>query len=98
MDWRECVDARLVTDGTSRFKWPSEGHGGFDCSVNFTVSDVSGGIQWIVSWPGDFALSTEPLKTFFEIGGEAAVGATGSLILGYLLLVVLLGYLVDVLS
>lgn len=81
MNWRECVELFESWGVRSRFELPSEGQGGFDCEDAFTISDVTGGFMWFTTWPGDWILSQEPLRTFFEIDGPSAVGTTGSIVL-----------------
>jgi hypothetical protein len=83
MKWDLCVVDRLLTKNESRFDRPESG--GFDCTENLTISDIWGGWQWLVSWPGDWILSQEPLRSFFELDGPIGpIGAGGSMVLGYL--------------
>mgnify|MGYP003133120368 CR=1 FL=1 len=91
MNWKECASRLEAILPGGRFHWP--GWNGFDCSQDFTISDVWGGISWIWTWPGDWILSREPLATFFEIEGSTAIGATGSTILGFLILLIIVGLL-----
>ena len=93
MNWKECVNLLELYDLGDRFTWPPDALG-FDCDVeNFTISDVWGAISWIWTWPGDWVLSQEPIKTFFEIEGATATGAIGSTLIGFFLLYSLTGIL-----
>ena len=90
MNWKECVGLLERYDLGDRFTWPPNALS-FDCSkVDFTISDVSGGIAWVWTLPGDYVLSQEPLRTFFEIDGSQAVGTVSSYIIGWLLFSVLM--------
>jgi len=93
MNWKECVNLLERYDLGDRFTWPPNALG-FDCEVDaFTISDVWGGISWVWTLPGDYALSQEPFKTFFEIDGSAAMGTTASIVIGWVLFFVLMGLL-----
>jgi hypothetical protein len=78
MNWKEC--ARLTEQHLpgSRFLWPEGGAENLDCTSGLTISDVWGAVAWAWTWPGDWILSQEPLRTFFEIEGTSAVGTIGS--------------------
>lgn len=89
MNWRDCVVHRETSEGRSRFELPASDQGGFDCEAAFTISDVSGGLMWATTWPGDWVLSQEPLRTFFEIEGPTAIGATGSIFLFWIAVLII---------
>jgi hypothetical protein len=90
MNWKDCVSQVEYFGLGDRFTWPPDLRG-FDCKPDaFTISDAWGAIAWVWTLPGDWLLSQEPLKTFFEIEGTTAVGTTGSVILGFPILFVIL--------
>lgn len=68
--------------GRSRFSWPQEGSGGFNCSPDFTISDLTGAAQWLWTSPGDLILTVKSLHQFFEIQGPA-VGHIFSYVFGF---------------
>ena len=93
MNWKECVNLIESYGLGDRFTWPPKSLG-FDCEpASFTISDVWGAMAWVWTWPGDWFLSQEPIKTFFEIEGTTAVGALGSAGLGWLIALVILSAL-----
>lgn len=81
-DWRECAQAMYTLAGRSRFSWPQEGSGGFNCSPDFTISDLTGALRWLWTFPGDLILTIKPLHQFFEIQGPA-VGHLFSYVFGF---------------
>lgn len=85
MNWKECAEIREALNPGARFEWPPTFLNGFDCTQDFTVSDVLGAISWLWTWPGDYILSSEPFRTFFEIEQPVAIGAIGSTLLGWFL-------------
>ena len=89
MNWKECVNLLELYGVGDRFTWPPDAMS-FDCEADFTISDVWGGIAWVWTLPGDYVLSQEPLRTFFEINGNQAIGTTASCIIGWLLFYFLL--------
>ncbi len=91
MNWKECARQMEAFNPGERFRWP--GLNGIDCSQDFTISDVWGAIAWGWTWPGDWVLSQEPLRTFFEIEPPTAIGTIGSTILGFLIAFMLLAIL-----
>ncbi|PWG16338.1 hypothetical protein DFK10_11890 [Salibaculum griseiflavum] len=91
MNWAQCAERMEDYMPGWRLMWPSDGIEFFDCEAGLTISDVWGAISWIWTYPGDWILSQEPLRTFFEIEGQTAVGATGSTILGWLIFLILAG-------
>jgi hypothetical protein len=102
MNWKECaalkersleVRPKFLSE-SPRFQWPTEGISGFNCESGVTISDIWGVISWVWTYPGDIMLSIEPAKKFFEIEGTVAIGAVGSTILSWLLMIPLLGFYV----
>jgi hypothetical protein len=67
-----------------RFQFPPDGIEMIDCNPDFTISDIWGLASWLWTWPGDWLLSQELLKTFFEIDGPSAIGAGASYVLPWL--------------
>jgi hypothetical protein len=85
MDWKACVAQSEKLGIRSRFDWPTGE--GFDCNPTaFTFNDVWGGISWVWTYPGDFILSSEPMRSFFELGNEPIIGSWISTILAWFLL------------
>ncbi len=69
---------------------------GFDCDNGaFTISDVWGAISWVWTLPGDWVLSQEPISTFFEIAGETAIGAIGSTLAMWAMLILFIFAIAD---
>lgn len=96
MNWKECVRFDEMYGIRSRFEWPvGEGKSGFDCNDAFTFNDISGALNWIITWPGDYILNSAAARSFFEMGPEQVVGNPWSAVLGILLLI---GALLIVLS
>ena len=89
MNWKECIELRESLNPGARFEWPPGGLTGFDCAVPMTISDVWGGLSWVWTWPGDYILSMEPLRTFFEIQPPGPIGTLASTFLGWVIFVVL---------
>lgn len=83
LNWKECVASKELY--YSRFTWPDKAWGGFNCSEDFTVSEVWGAIAWIWTWPGDWVLRLEPINTFFELPPNVT-GHWLSTTLGWILL------------
>jgi hypothetical protein len=67
LNWKECVSQGERWFAASRFEWPDKAQGGFNCSEQFTISEVWGAISWIWTWPGDWILRSEPINSFFEL-------------------------------
>lgn len=84
MNWKECARMMEGYYPGWRLNWPSYGWTDLDCEKAFTISDVWGGFMWGLTWPGDWLLSQDPLRTFFQIEGATAIGATGSIFFGIL--------------
>jgi len=89
MNWKECAQLMEGYSPGWRLTWPEHGFNEFDCNADFTASDVWGGISWLWTYPGDYLLSQEPFRTFFEVEGVTAIGLTGSTVIGWALLVLL---------
>ncbi len=90
MNWKECVGLLQRYNLGDRFTWPPDALT-FDCEPDaFTISDVWGVISWVWTWPGDWVLSQEPARTFFEIEGTNAIGTTGSTFIGWLLFLIIM--------
>lgn len=84
MNWKDCIHRDYLYGTGDRFTWPEAGWNGFDCNTEaFTISDVWGAVAWVWTFPGDWLLSLAPIRTFFEIDTPAAVGAWGSVALGF---------------
>lgn len=86
MKWHECVTARAVHAGDhlERVRWPAGSD--FNCEpAQFTISDVTGGIGWLWTWPGDWAvnqaLDSPDIAQFFEWDGTPFVGTAFSWLL-----------------
>ena len=94
MNWKDCVRLKLslaedklaTIEANPRFQWPSDGIAGFDCEKGVTIHDIWGVISWIWTYPGDLILSYDLPRNFFDIEGAVAIGAVGSTILVWLLL------------
>lgn len=85
LNWKDCVALRERWSEGSRFEWPDQAHGGFNCSEQTTISEVWGAVSWIWTWPGDWMLRWEPINTFFELS-PTVTGHWFSTTLGWLLL------------
>lgn len=90
MNWKECAQIMENYYPGWRLRWPERGFNEFDCHENLTISDVWGCISWIWTYPGDFLLSQEPLRTFFEVNGLTAIGLTASTFIGWMILFLLI--------
>lgn len=90
MDWKSC--ARISeTLGVSRFEGPlSEKFFGFDCNPEFTYNDIWGAISWFWTWPGDYILSDELFKSFFEMSSATVIGSGWSTALTWIFVLFLL--------
>lgn len=95
MNWKECAALKedlaegrpeFIAD-SPRFQWPSDGIAGFNCEAGVTISDIWGMISWVWTYPGDLILSFEPVGRFFEIEGPVAIGAVGSTIFTWVILI-----------
>ena len=86
MDWKECVRWRESFGIHDRFTWPSNGLSGFNCEEGVTVSDLTGGFMWTLTYPGDWILSQGPVARFFEMS-HPVVGTTASFVFGALLVI-----------
>ncbi len=90
LNWKECVHFRHTVLGSKRLDWPDEF--GFDCSADFTISDVLGAISWVWTAPGDALLnaiaSENTFRTFFQIETEMFVGHWFSTLLPMALLII----------
>jgi hypothetical protein len=91
MDWKECAAHMEQYLPGWRFEWPPDGLEHIDCETGLTISDVWGAASWGWTWPGDWILSQEPMRTFFEIEGTSAVGAGASYFFPIVALVAFLG-------
>lgn len=67
MTWAVCSVALEKLGLKSRFQWPEGGWADFNCEAGTTVSDVTGGIAWIWTYPGDWLLRSEKINQFFEL-------------------------------
>jgi hypothetical protein len=91
MDWKECVRQNEHLGIRTRFEWPiGDGQSGFDCNTAFTFNDVWGGISWVWTWPGDYLLNSDAVRSFFELGQETIVGSWWSTALVWLPLILLI--------
>lgn len=88
MNWKECVAVNERWSIRSRLEWPPQSDGGFNCSQQFTISEVTGAISWVWTWPGDWLLRREPIRSFFEVESQAT-GHLFSTLLGWLLILLL---------
>jgi hypothetical protein len=91
MNWKDCAAQMELISPGARLSWP--GINGLDCSQDVTISDVWGVVAWLWTYPGDWILSQDPLHTFFEIEGPTAIGAIGSIILGFVIAFMLIAFL-----
>lgn len=91
MKWQECARLREVAGIRDRFTWPAAHD--FNCEPGFTVSDLTGALRWITSWPGDWLLSREPIRAFLELEGPSVTGHWLSSVVGMLGALVLMGVL-----
>lgn len=80
--------------GRSRFQWPAEGAGGFNCADGFTFSDITGAFFWILTYPGDFILNDSDIASFFELQ-LPVVGHPASYVIGILLALMVFGAIAD---
>lgn len=69
INWKECVALYEGFTVRSRFEWPPQHTGGFNCSSEVTISELWGGFAWVLTWPGDWLLRSEPINRFFELDG-----------------------------
>lgn len=53
--------------GESRFQWPAGGWADFNCQPGISISDITGGIAWIWTYPGDWILRTPEIGNFLEL-------------------------------
>ena len=67
INWKECAALYEGFNVRSRFEWPLQHTGGFNCSSEVTISELWGGISWVWTWPGDWLLRTGPINSFFEL-------------------------------
>lgn len=91
MDWIECSEAQETLLNVSRFSWPKSGWYGFNCEQGLTVTDLTGGIAWLWTYPGDAILRLPQINSFLELnplhtGGYLSAGITAVLAYGALLL------------
>ena len=81
MDWRECIRFLEENGLHSRFSWPLDGWADFNCKPGVTVSDITGGIAWIWTYPADALIRLPAINTFLEldplhVGGYVSSGIT----------------------
>lgn len=67
MNWKECVKIFEEAGIRTRFEWPAQEYGGFNCHYDITISEVWGAIAWVWTWPGDWILRTQYINNFFEL-------------------------------
>ncbi|MFB9223009.1 hypothetical protein [Paracoccus cavernae] len=79
MKWAECA-ALSESLGHSRFLWPSGGITEFNCEPGFTLSDLTGAISWIWTYPGDFILRVPSIASFLEVPSASIGGLLSSAI------------------
>lgn len=73
MNWIECSKLTEAF-GQSRFSWPEAGWEGFNCETGLTISDITGGISWIGTYPGDALLRMPQINAFFELPPDQTGG------------------------
>ncbi|OWJ78725.1 hypothetical protein [Haematobacter genomosp. 1] len=74
MNWIECSQATERIYGHSRFSWPVTGWEGFNCEDGITISDLTGGIAWLWTLPGDAILRYPPINEFLEMDANHTGG------------------------
>lgn len=95
MNWAQCSELGERVLHHSRFQWPSNGWESFNCQDGLTITDVTGGIAWLWTYPGDWILRQQPVNSFLELspyhtggylsaGVSVAVFITGMSIVGTL--------------
>lgn len=85
MNWVECSKFRESL-GESRFSWPANGWADFNCQEGVTLSDVTGGLRWLWTYPGDWLLRLPGLNRFFELESDYTGGFAGALIIVWLVI------------
>jgi len=87
--WADCAKINEGW-GHSRFVWPTDGWAGFNCEPGITISDITGGISGLWTYPGDWLLRLPKVGTFLELPPDHTGGAFSSVIMfGICLLVAL---------
>lgn len=84
INWKECVALYESFSVRSRFEWPPQHTGGFNCYSEVTISELWGGIAWMWTWPGDWLLRTGQINRFFELGSNIT-GHWFSTLLGWVI-------------
>jgi hypothetical protein len=74
MNWAECTKATESIFEHSRFSPPIEGVAGFDCQPGVTLSDLTGGIAWAWTYPGDAVLRFPEINRFMELEANQTGG------------------------
>lgn len=93
INWKDCVALYEQYSLRSRFEWPLQESGGFNCSEEITISELWGVISWIWTWPGDWVLRADAMTRFFELD-QGVTGHWVSTLLGWLIFVHVAWYLV----
>jgi hypothetical protein len=84
LSWDDCFKTMNYLADRGRFSWPQQGSGGFNCHPDFTISDITGGVSWIITAPGDWLFSNPKLVAFLELD-TPVVGHSASWVVGLLL-------------
>lgn len=100
MNWADCSKSAEAIFAQSRFSWPTTGWEGFNCETGLTVTDVTGGIAWIWTYPGDAILRLPAINSFFELSPHQTGGALSGVITLAMLWVamIVLGGILDALT
>lgn len=101
MNWQECSLLRENWDfPISRFQWPAEGWAGFNCEPTLSISDITGGIAWLWTYPSDYLLRIDIVNKFLELaplhtGGYLSGGMSFIGFYGATAVIVLIGLIVS---
>lgn len=88
MQWAECAKTSETAFGQSRFAWPESGWSGFNCEPGLSISDITGGIAWLWTYPADYLLRLPAVASFLELEpNHVGGGLSGAITFGFAALV-----------
>lgn len=84
MNWAECSRASESIYGWSRFDWPPNGLAGINCQDGVTLSDITGALGWVWTYPSDYLLRLPKVNMFLELdplhtGGTLSMVISGGI-------------------
>lgn len=89
MNWITCSKTSEGLFQQSRFSLPRDGVAGFNCDSGLSISDITGGIAWLVTYMGDAVLRNPYINKFLELEPNH----TGGFLSGFISLVIVFGVL-----